>query len=151
MHTPTKVSVTPIHRKEGPGMSAPARTAFRPVPQRLPTFPVITRHDTEPRQRGQVQYLTWRLGMWLKDHGVPKAQRMQFHRSVKEYWGRTGDYHGTCTAIESIMNGILEAQLHQIQAIYNDREGIRAPGPSPVRGLSVSLGGNIERDRTAAQ
>lgn len=102
-------------------MSAPARQRYRPVPEKLPTFPVITRHDTEGRQRGQIQYLTWRLNMWLVDHGAPKEQRRKFMGLVKDYWATTGDYPGTCTRIESVINQYVQAQLLQIQAIYNEK------------------------------
>lgn len=101
-------------------MSSPVRQTFRPVPEKLSTFPVITRRETTNRQIGQITYLIWRLDMFLKDRDVPKEQRREQIQRIRKVWAR-GSYEPTCQAIESVMKAHVQRQLDQIQAIFNER------------------------------
>lgn len=102
-------------------MSQPVRQdRTRPIPERMTTFPVITRHTNRNRQIGQVTYLIWRCEMFMKDRQAAKAEVREYMNSVRKVWVR-GDYEATCRQIETIMKRFLQSEADQLQAIFDDR------------------------------
>ena len=110
-------------------MSAPTRSGTRSPANGLPVIPrrsspaqrPSNERETERKEREQVQFLIWRLGMFLKDAGASKDKRKAFHDDLVGRWARGATYEEMCRAIEDRMNGFLAQQVKTIQAIYNEK------------------------------
>lgn len=83
-------------------------------------FPRIPRLTKEHRQRAQLDYLRWRLDMYLKDYGAIRSDRKRWMSMLAEVRKRSG-YEDVLATIEAIISEHLTKQLNQIQSIYNER------------------------------
>lgn len=93
-------------------------TAVQPgAPARYPRIPRLTK---ERRQQAQVDYLVWRLDMYLKDYGALRSDRKRWMSMLAEVRKRSG-YEDVLATIEAIISEHLTKQLNQIQSIYNER------------------------------
>lgn len=94
----------------------------RPVSDRNTLrFPSIPRLSRELRQQGQLDYLLWRLDMYLKDHGCPRADRRKWMDRVKEIKAQGASYEVIVQLLEDTMRAHFTNQLRQVQAIFNER------------------------------
>lgn len=93
----------------------PGRTS---APTGLPAIPMRT---GEEREREQIQYLIWRLGLFLKDAGASMERREEFRNTIVAAWRRGTPYAGMVRLIEEQMNGFLAKQVANIQSIYNEK------------------------------
>jgi hypothetical protein len=84
-------------------------------------LPRIPRLRDESAQRGQVQYLAWRLDMYLKDHGAPRADRKRWMQWVSDRRAEGAPYDEIIGVMEVAIGQHLQNQFRQIQAIYNER------------------------------
>jgi len=94
-------------------MTRPATDTFR--------VPRIPRLNREIRQQGQLDYLFWRLDMYLKDHGAPRADRRKWMAQAKELRAQGSGYERVVMHLEGMMRTHFENQLRQVQAIFNER------------------------------
>lgn len=94
-------------------MTRPRMDTFR-----VPRIPRLTR---EIRQQGQLDYLFWRLDMYLKDHGCPRADRRKWMDRLKAIRAQGPSYEVVVQLMEDTMNAHISNQLRQIQAIYNEK------------------------------
>lgn len=84
-------------------------------------FPRIPRLTKEHRQRAQLDYLRWRLDMYLKDYGATRSDRKRWMSQLDSVRSMGLGYDSVCSQIEAIINAHLTKQLSQIQSIYNER------------------------------
>lgn len=83
--------------------------------------PSIPRLTKEHRQRGQLDYLRWRLAMYLKDYGADRRDRRKWLGQLDDVLASNQSYEQKVSFIEALMGAHLIKQLSQIQAIYNER------------------------------
>lgn len=83
--------------------------------------PRIPRLTKEHRQRSQLDYLRWRLAMYLKDYGAIRSDRKKWLAQLDNVLASPQSYEQKVLFIEALMGAHLIKQLSQIQAIYNER------------------------------
>lgn len=98
-------------------MTAPPRARARqPIPG-LPTIPPKSRENDE---RDQIQFLVWRLELFLRDAGAKKRAKA-FRSTCDKAWASGAPYVRMVEIIEEQMTGFLAAQANTIQTIFNEK------------------------------
>lgn len=99
-------------------MTAPTRArTTRNQPFGLPLIPRRTREEDE---RAQIQFMVWRLELFMRDAHAPKRAK-QFRLVCETAWKGGAPYARMCEIIEEHMIGFLAAQAQTIQSIYNEK------------------------------
>lgn len=95
--------------------------ATRPARTSTPVLPRIPRRTGEARERAQIQFMIWRLGLFLKDAGASMERRQEFRDRLVTAWRNGMPYEGMCRLIEEEMAGFLAKQVSNIQSIFNEK------------------------------